>query len=59
MKRMIYMVQSKTALHTVVYVARADLETLKTPLIKTLYLTKSELPLPYPQYIMVTVEAKT
>ena len=52
----VYMVQSKQTLHMVVYAAEASLETPRTPLIKTLYLTKVELLQPYPQRISVTVE---
>ncbi len=55
MKTTTDMIRSKTTLHTVVYTAEAALG----PLIKTLYLTKTRLPTPYPERILVTVEART
>ena len=58
MKTTTNMIQSKTTLHMVVYAAEANQGRPGTPLIKTIYLTKSELPLPYPEHIMVTVEAR-
>lgn len=53
------MKMSKTTPGTVVYATEAAFERMETPLIKTLYLTKQRLPTPYPERILVTVEARS
>ena len=58
MKQIIEMGQFKTTLNTVVYKAGIYGRIDKVPFVKSIYLTKSMLSVPYPENITVTVETK-